>query len=85
MRPFTSTISIDEARQRLKDGVRPIDRVERIPILEAEGRVAAADVSSPLDVPPFARSAMDGYAVRSADTQRASPTTPARLKIVDRI
>jgi molybdenum cofactor synthesis domain-containing protein len=85
MRPFTSTISIDEARKRLEDGVRPIERIERVPILEAESRVAAADVSSTIDVPPFARSAMDGYAVRSADTPDATRTTPARLKIADRI
>ena len=38
---------------------------------DAAGRVAAADVTSPIDVPPFARSAMDGYAVIAADTVAA--------------
>lgn len=85
MRPFTSTISIDEARRRLDAGVRPIARVETIPLADAAGRVAAADVTSTMDVPPFARSAMDGYAVVAADTAGASPSSPARLRIVDRI
>ena len=51
MRPFTSTISIDEARRRLDAGVRPIARVETIPLAHAAGRVAAADVTSTMDVP----------------------------------
>ena len=68
MRPFTSTISIDEARRRLNENVTPIDRTEWVPIIEAAGRVAAADVAASIDVPPFSRSAMDGYAVVAADT-----------------
>ncbi|MGB7217361.1 MAG: hypothetical protein WBD07_01010, partial [Vicinamibacterales bacterium] len=62
MRPFTSTISIDDARSRLDANVRAIERVERIGLGHALGRVAAADVTSSVEVPPFARSAMDGYA-----------------------
>ena len=85
MRPFTSTISLEEARRRLDTAVRPTARVERVPLAEAHGRVAAADVVSPIDVPPFARSAMDGYAVVEADTAGASKTSPARLRLLDRI
>ncbi len=85
MRPFTSTISIDEARRRLSDGVRPITRTERLPLERAGGRVAAADVAATLFVPPFSRSAMDGYAVIAADTTGASGATPTRLRIVERI
>ena len=48
------------------------------------GRVAAADVVASIDVPPFARSAMDGYALLSADTARGT-ATPVALRIVDRI
>ena len=51
----------------------------------AAGRVAAADVTSAIDVPPFARSAMDGYAVIAADTAGAAPSAPARLRLLDRI
>ena len=85
MRPFTSTISLDEARRRLDAAVRPIARTERVPLGEAAGRVIAASVTSPIDVPPFARSAMDGYAVIAADTTGAARSTPARLRMLDRI
>ena len=85
MRPFTSTISLEEARRRLDAAVRPIARVERVRLDAAAGRVAAADVVSPIDVPPFARSAMDGYAVIAADTRGASKSAPARLRLLDRI
>ena len=85
MRPFTSTISLEEARRRLDAAVRPIVRTERVPLDAAAGRVAAADVMSPIDVPPFARSAMDGYAVIAADTSGSARATPARLRVVDRI
>jgi molybdopterin molybdotransferase len=85
MRPFTSTISLDEARRRLGAAVRPIARTDRVPLTIAGGRVAAENVVSSLDVPPFARSAMDGYAVVAADTAAAAKTSPRRLRIVERI
>ena len=85
MRPFTSTISLEEARRRLDAAVRPISRTERNHISESAGRVVATDVISAIDVPAFARAAMDGYAVVSADTANATSETPARLRLVDRI
>ncbi len=85
MRPFTSTISFDEARRRLNEAVRPIARTERVELERAAGRVAAEDVTSSIDVPPFARSAMDGYAVVAADTTAATSDSPASLRIVERI
>jgi len=85
MRPFTSTISLEEARRRLDAAVRPISRTEQVPLMAAAGRVVAADVISMIDVPPFARSAMDGYAVIAADTLGATADRPARLRLVDRI
>jgi molybdopterin molybdotransferase len=85
MRPFTSTISLEEARRRLDAAVRPIARTERVRLDEAAGRVAAVDVASAIDVPPFARSAMDGYAVVAADTGSATRSNPVRLRQLDRI
>ena len=85
MRPFTSTISLEEARRRLEAAVRPIARTERVRLEDAAGRVAAADVTSVIDVPPFARSAMDGYAVVAADTAGATRSSPVRLRLLDRI
>jgi molybdenum cofactor synthesis domain-containing protein len=85
MRPFTSTISFDEAQHRLRSAIVPIERTERITLDKAAGRVAADDIVSTLDVPPFARSAMDGYALVAADAAAASVDSPARLRIVERI
>ncbi|MGE5243433.1 MAG: gephyrin-like molybdotransferase Glp [Betaproteobacteria bacterium] len=85
MRPFTSTISIDEARARVAAAVRPIARTERVLLADAAGRVAAADAAAAIDVPPFARSAMDGYAVIAADTGGATRAAPRVLRIVERV
>src|SRR5688572_16123536 len=72
MRPFGGTISLDEARRRIDAAVTPIDRTERVGLAGANGRVLAEDVVATADVPPFARAAMDGYAVRAQDTAGAS-------------
>ena len=85
MRPFTSVISLEDARRALESAVVPMSRTERVRLEDATGRVAAADCASDIDVPPFARSAMDGYAVCARDTSTASRTTPVRLRIVERI
>ncbi len=55
---------------------------ERLPLAEAAGAVAAADVPSPGPVPPFDNSAMDGFAVRSADTRGAGDDDPLQLRVV---
>lgn len=52
---------------------------------DADGLVLAADVVAPEAVPPFANTAMDGYAVRASDTARASDDAPARLVVVDEL
>ncbi len=85
MRPFTSTISFEEARRRLDAGATPIARTERIAIGAAGWRVAAEDIVSPIDVPPFERSAMDGYAVIAADVAGATEQAPVRLRIVEQL
>jgi molybdopterin molybdotransferase len=53
-----------------------------VPIVEALDRVLAEDVISPIHIPPFANSAMDGYAVRSEDVAQASSESPAVLKVI---
>jgi len=85
MRPFTTTITFEEARRRLDAAVTPIARTERVPLASAGWRVAAEDIVSPIDVPPFERSAMDGYAVIAADTAAVTDHSPARLRIVEQI
>lgn len=85
MRPFESTISLTEAKHIIAAATGPLDRTETVALRDARGRVLAHDVTAPGDVPPFARAAMDGYAVRSADTARATRDTPVRLRRVETI
>jgi molybdopterin molybdotransferase len=70
-------ISVGEALERILGAVHQLG-AERTGLLEAVGRVIAEDVRSPRDVPAYASSAMDGYAVRHADVGRP----PARLLVV---
>src|SRR5438552_877895 len=58
---------------------------ERVPLAEALDRVLAQDLISPIDLPDFARSTMDGFAVRAADTFGASEGLPAYLTLVGEI
>ena len=85
MRPFQSTISLTDAQEIIGAAGVPIARTETVALRDARGRVLARDVMAPADVPPFARAAMDGYAVRAADTAAATRDTPAALRCVERI
>jgi molybdopterin molybdotransferase len=85
LRPFASTISLEDARRRLRDAVRPIERTEQIALDRAGGRVAATDVTASIQVPPFARSAMDGYALISSDVAAATRSSPAVLRLAGRV
>ena len=82
MRPFAGTLPLAEARAIIDRTIAPIDRTDRIRVHEANGRVLARDVDAGADVPPFSRAAMDGYAVRSADTSGATRQSPVTLRCV---
>ncbi len=69
-----------EALDRLLEGLPTIKETEEIPVQEALGRVLAANILSPAQLPTFPRSNMDGYAVRSQDTFGASDGLPAALQ-----
>ena len=60
-------ISLEQALELVLDGIEPLG-AERVALGEAAGRVAAEPALAAVDLPPFDRSAMDGYAVRAADT-----------------
>jgi molybdopterin molybdotransferase len=85
MKPIKETIPLDEARQLIADACRPIARTERIAIVDANGRAAAADVASTRDVPPFSRAGMDGFAVRAEDTFGASRYEPKTLRVIEKV
>ncbi|MFZ5549103.1 MAG: gephyrin-like molybdotransferase Glp [Pseudomonadota bacterium] len=60
-------ISVDEARARIAASLRPLTGTQTVPLAEALGRVLAADLVSPIDVPPHDNSAMDGFAFRGTE------------------
>lgn len=74
-------ISVEEAQSRVLDEVSALPAVE-VPVAEAHGRVLREDVAAAEDVPIADNSAMDGYAVRSADVAAASDERPATLKVI---
>ena len=77
----TELLSVDAATSRILRGIQPLP-AETLPLDDALDRVLAADIVSPVDVPPFANSSMDGFAVRAADVSGATGDAPARLDVV---
>ena len=76
-------LSVEEALARILAAITPLDVIQ-VPLPEATGMVLAQDIIAREDIPPFANSAMDGFALRSSDSQ---PTggKPARLRITGTI
>jgi molybdenum cofactor synthesis domain-containing protein len=85
MRPIRETIPIDEAKALLMEAAVPIERTERIPVRDAMDRVLAAPVISAIDVPPFDRAAMDGYAVIAEDTFGAGRYDAKLLRSIETV
>lgn len=85
MRPLKSLISVDDAKRLIEAQIVPIERTEEVSLLAAAGRVLAERVTSPIDIPPFNRAAMDGYAVRAADSFGASRQAPVSLAVKGRL
>jgi molybdopterin molybdotransferase len=81
MRGFARRTSVADALAWVDSHARPLNS-ESVCIWQAAGRVLAADVVSPVDVPGFARSMMDGFAVQAADTQGAGSYNQLQLAII---
>lgn len=64
---------LDTALTQMLDRISPLQESETLPLVRCFGRIAARDIVSPLNVPGFDNSAMDGYAVRLADLQTGEP------------
>jgi molybdopterin molybdotransferase len=75
-------IEITDARRLVANRLEPLE-AEPVELRRTLGRVVAENVTSAEDVPGFDSSAMDGYAVRAADTVGATADRPARLRVVD--
>jgi len=77
-------ISVDQALVKVLENVAVLE-AEEAPILSCLGQVLAEDVFSAINIPPLDNSAMDGYAVRAADTRGASPDSPCVLRVIDTV
>jgi len=76
-------VTIEEARRLLSEAGAPVTRTETCALEHLHGRVLARALVAANDVPAFARSAMDGFAIRAADTAAASRDSPVPLRVVD--
>src|SRR5215207_5391771 len=73
-------LDVDAALQHVLSAFAPLEPVP-VPLLDAATMVLAADVTARDDVPPFRNSAMDGYAVRAADTVTATWSAPSQFPV----
>jgi len=77
-------ISVEQALEKILEHIEVLE-VEESPILSCLGQVLAEDIFSDINIPPLDNSAMDGYAVRAADTHGASPKSPRILRVIDTV
>lgn len=78
-------LSVEDARDAVFAAIAGPTSAEHAWIMEARGRVAAEPVASPIDLPPWHNSAMDGYAIRAADVGAATETQPLRLAVIGEV
>jgi len=77
-------LRLEDALARVLDGVRPLP-AETVAVEDAQGQVLAAPVMATTSLPPWDNSAMDGFAVRSADVAGASHDSPVRLRVLGEV
>lgn len=86
MKQFLNVINRDEAEARFRSALQLAALGdETVTLAESLGRVLAADVSAPVNVPSFDRSNYDGFAVQAADTFGATEEEPRRLKLLPEV
>jgi molybdopterin molybdotransferase len=71
---FGALMTLEQAGERVAALVAPVSGTETVSLAAADGRVLADAILAPLDLPPFANSAVDGYAVHFADLASSGPT-----------
>jgi molybdopterin molybdotransferase len=75
-------IPVDEALNKILSNVYPLG-FEKVSILDALGRVISEDIQANRNIPPLDNSAMDGYALKYEDVQKASSNAPVRLEVIE--
>lgn len=78
-------LTLKQAQELLLAKTETVRDTEEISLWEGGGRTLAEDIFAGQDQPPFARSPLDGYAVRSGDIAGASKERPARLSVIDEV
>jgi molybdenum cofactor synthesis domain-containing protein len=79
---FRKLMTFDEAKKAINLYLKPEPLgIEEISLLEAYNRILMEDMASALDIPPFNRSTVDGYAVKAEDTFSAEENQPIKLKV----
>ena len=78
-------LTLEQAVAILLGRTEKIEDTEEILLWDAAGRILAQDVTAQRNQPPFPRSPLDGYAVRSEDIQTAAKDTPAVLRVIDEV
>ncbi len=81
---MTPMLELEQALEKILSAVPPA-LSELAALNQAHERISAEQIISPVDLPPFDNSAMDGYAVRSADLKTASADKPVRLKWIGKV
>lgn len=74
-------LALEDALQRILSALPP-PVAERVPLSEGDARVLAENIPSPVDLPHFDNSAMDGYAVRAEDVRGATAERPVKLRVL---
>ena len=74
-----NSLSFEQALERIQNSIKPIQGKKNVTIRESAGHILAEDVTSPMDVPPFINSAMDGYAIQANDLPQTDNTL---LKVI---
>ena len=79
-------MEINEAKEKLLNSISKLELdEEEVSITDAIGKISAEDVVAKVNVPSFPKSAMDGYAVCSRDTQGASKDNPVKLTVIEKL
>jgi len=82
---FLKLDTYEDAIKKIEDSVSFELKSEDTPISSSLNRILSEDLISPINVPNYPKSQMDGYAVRSEDTFEASETSPVKLKLIETV
>ncbi|MBN1785515.1 MAG: molybdopterin molybdenumtransferase MoeA [Candidatus Methanofastidiosa archaeon] len=82
---YLKLMSFEDASMALQGLVNTVEGTEAVALEDALGRVASEDIISQIDIPPYNKSQMDGYALMASDSFSASEQSPVRLRMVEHV